>query len=86
MAQDLRSTALYQEIEAYFQLVNSPAFGRIAGARDLAPSPDGRRIAFTGSKRDQLEGLPTTRICIADRESSEVEEVTQGPNDDGLPR
>lgn len=86
MERDLRHTALYHEIEEHFRRAYSPAFGRISGAADLAPSPDGQRVAFTGSKWERLEGRPTTRICIADRATGAVEEVTAGPNGDRYPQ
>lgn len=86
MERDLRHTSLYHEIEEHFHRAYSPAFGRISGIADLAPSPDGRRVAFTGSKWELLEGRPTTRICIADRATGAVEEVTAGPNSDRYPQ
>lgn len=85
MDRDLRSTSLYREIEEYYRRVHAPGFGRISGAANPAPSPDGQRIAFTGSKRESLEGRPTRRICIADVATGVVEEVTAGPNNDHAP-
>ena len=85
MDRDLRQTELYREIEQYFQRANAPAFGRISGAADPAPSPDGQRIAFTGSKRERLDGLPAMRICLVDSATGVMEELTAGPNDDHLP-
>jgi dipeptidyl aminopeptidase/acylaminoacyl peptidase len=86
MDRDLRQAALYQQVEAHFHAALAPAFGRISGAADLAPSPDGREIAFTGSRRRGLEGLPETRICIATLPGGPIEEVTSGPHEDRLPR
>jgi dipeptidyl aminopeptidase/acylaminoacyl peptidase len=86
MERDLRHTALYHEIEEHFRRAYAPAFGRISGVADLAPSPDGQRVAFTGSKWELLEGRPTTRICIADMATGAVEEVTAGPNSDRYPQ
>src|SRR5205807_685911 len=63
-----------------------PGFGRITGAEHLAPSPDERVIAFTGSMMEKLEGTPTTRICLADVETGDLSQVSAGPNDDSLPR
>jgi dipeptidyl aminopeptidase/acylaminoacyl peptidase len=85
MQRDLRHTPLYREIAAHFQQAYSPAFGRISGAADPAPSPDGRRIAFTGSRLERLEGTPSTRIVVVEVASGALEEVTSGPNDDRLP-
>ncbi|MFN2544733.1 MAG: prolyl oligopeptidase family serine peptidase [Actinomycetota bacterium] len=86
MKRDIRDTPLYREIEEHFTRRLGPGFGRVTGADHLAPSPDGLRVAFTGSKLEKLEGSPTTRICLADVESGEVTEITHGPNDDSLPR
>jgi len=83
---DLRDTPLYRQVEDHFRRALEPAFGRISDAADPVPSPDGRRIAFTGSKLEKLEGTPTTRICLADAAEGTFEEVTAGPNDDRLPR
>lgn len=84
--QDLRQTALYREVEQYYQRIFAPAFGRISGALDPAPAPDGQRIAFTGTKRDELEGMPLSRICLADVTTGAVAEVTAGPHADRFPR
>ncbi len=86
MNRDLRDTPLYRQVEEHFRRALEPAFGRISDAADPVPSPDGRRIAFTGSKLEKLEGTPTTRICLADAAEGTFEEVTAGPNDDRLPR
>lgn len=83
---DLRDSALYKEIEEHFRRALEPGFGRITGGSDLAPSPDGRRIAFTGSLMERLEGTPSTRIAVADVETGAIEQITAGPNDDRLPR
>jgi len=86
MARDLRRTPLYQEIEEHFRQAYAPAFGHISGAVDPAPAPDGQRIAFTGSMWKQLEGRPTTRICITDLATGAIEQVTVGPNNDHSPQ
>ncbi len=83
---DLRQTPLYREVEEFARRALEPAFGRISDAADPAPSPNGRFIAFTGSKLEKLEGVPITRICLADVEAGTFEEITAGPNGDRLPR
>jgi dipeptidyl aminopeptidase/acylaminoacyl peptidase len=83
---DLRDTPLYQEVEAFVRRVLEPAFGSVSDAADPAPSPDGSRIAFTGSKLEKLEGVPTTRVCIADVAGGTFEEATAGPNGDRFPK
>jgi dipeptidyl aminopeptidase/acylaminoacyl peptidase len=86
MDRDLRGTPLYKEIEEHFRRIHEPSFGRLSGAMELAPSPDGRLIAFTGTRVDKLEGSPSTRIGLADVEAGDVTEITSGPNDDRLPK
>jgi dipeptidyl aminopeptidase/acylaminoacyl peptidase len=83
---DLRETPLYREVEEHFRRLCEPGFGRISGALDPHPSPDGRSVAFTGTKLEKLEGTPVSRITVADVETGEIEEVTAGPNDDRLPK
>jgi len=85
MDRDLRQTPLYKDIEEHYRKLLEPAFGRISGAAGLAPAPDGRRIAFTGSKLSKLEGTPDTRVCLVDMETHEVEEITAGPGNDARP-
>ncbi|MDP9343137.1 MAG: S9 family peptidase [Actinomycetota bacterium] len=86
MDRDLRETPLYKDIEEHYRKLLEPAFGRISGAAGLAPSPDGRRIAFTGSKLSKLEGVPGTRVCVVDLETHELDEVTAGPGNDARPQ
>ncbi len=86
MERDLRSTPLYRKIEEHFQNALAPAFGRISSAADLAPSPDGHTVAFTGSRMERLEGLPSTRVCLATLSTGAWEEITSGPHDDLMPR
>jgi len=83
---DLRTTPLYQEIERHFLRIHEPAFGKTSWAFDAQASPDGTRIAFTGSRWDKLEGTPNTRICVADVASGTFQEATAGPHDDRSPR
>lgn len=86
MERDIRDTPFYKEIEEHFRRIHEPSFGRISGATELDPSPNGRRIAFTGERLDRLEGKAASRVGIADVGTGTVEEATAGPNDDRLPR
>ena len=83
---DIRETPLYRDVEAHFRNALEPGFGKITDAADPAPSPDGRFIAFTGSMLEKLEGVPATRVCIADVEAGTMDVVTAGPNGDRFPR
>src|SRR6476469_11107255 len=85
MQPDVRDTPLYADIADLFRRLNEP-YGAIASAADLSASPDGTRVAFTGTKRDSIEHDPVTRVCVLDLGSGALEEVTNGPGDDRLPR
>src|SRR2546428_9339086 len=86
MERDLRQTPLYKEIEEYFRRVHEPGFGKIPGAKDPEPSPDGWTFAFVGTRLDKLEAKEQGRICLAATDGSGFRQVTNGPNDDGTPR
>jgi dipeptidyl aminopeptidase/acylaminoacyl peptidase len=85
MHRDLSSSPRYREVEEHFRRFLGPAFGTVSGAADAEPSPDGRLIAFTGTRFDALEGEPIKRICLADVAGRTFEEITSGPNNDRLP-
>ncbi|MBV9280514.1 MAG: S9 family peptidase [Chloroflexi bacterium] len=82
---DIRNTPLYREIEEHFLKVYRPAFGTISAPSQPAPSPDGRLVAFTGTRLDKLDAAPITRVCTVDVATGTVEELTGGPNDDRAP-
>jgi dipeptidyl aminopeptidase/acylaminoacyl peptidase len=100
MDRDLRSSPLYQEVEEHFRKVYGPGFGRVTEPSDPRPSPDGRWVAFTGSRWEELEGTPKTRICLAPfgdegsaggteadgAEADGAKEVSSGPEHDAGPR
>lgn len=86
MERDLRQTPLYREIESFLRKALEPGFGQITWANDTQPSPDGRTIAFAGTRLDALEGEPSSRICLAGVEGGTFRQVTNGPNDDAHPR
>jgi dipeptidyl aminopeptidase/acylaminoacyl peptidase len=83
---DIRKTPLYREIEEHFKKAYEPGFGTITGTVGPTPSPDGRTVAFTGTRMEKLEGAPSTRVCLIELESGIMDEVTAGPNDDRAPR
>lgn len=84
MDDDVRDTPLYRDVTDLLRSLNEP-FGTIASAADLSPSPDGTRVAFTGTRRDALDVDPVSRVCVVDLASGAVEEITNGPHDDRLP-
>jgi dipeptidyl aminopeptidase/acylaminoacyl peptidase len=86
MERDLRETPLYQEIEAAYRRLAEPGFGQITAAGDVRASPDGRAVAFRGSRMDALIGHADGRICLAQSDGSGMRQVTHGPNEDSGPR
>ncbi|MGH2683250.1 MAG: S9 family peptidase [Actinomycetota bacterium] len=86
MERDLRETALYKEIEEHFRKALGPAFGQISGGSDPQPSPDGRLVAFTGTRLEKLEGAAQPRVCLVDVEERRIDQITNGPNGDLMPR
>jgi dipeptidyl aminopeptidase/acylaminoacyl peptidase len=86
MTNDLRGTELYLGVREHFRRALEPGFGSVSWAEDLAPSPDGRTVAFTGTRFESLERDPSSRICSFDVHEGTVEEITTGPNDDHMAR
>jgi dipeptidyl aminopeptidase/acylaminoacyl peptidase len=86
MEKDVRETPLYKEIEEHFSKALAPAFGRISAGSDPQTSPDGKFVAFTGTRLEKLEGAAQPRICLVDLEEGRIEEITHGPNADSMPR
>jgi dipeptidyl aminopeptidase/acylaminoacyl peptidase len=84
MDADVRDTDLYREVSDLLRSMVEP-FGTIAMATDISASPDGTRVAFTGTRRDAIDTDPVTRICVADLASGDVEVVTNGPGNDRHP-
>jgi dipeptidyl aminopeptidase/acylaminoacyl peptidase len=82
MDRDLRETPLYREVEEHFRKIFEPGFGKVTEPSDPRPSPDGRRVAFTGLLWEKLEGTPKTRICIAQADGKGHRTITSGPEHD----
>jgi dipeptidyl aminopeptidase/acylaminoacyl peptidase len=53
---------------------------------DPSPSPDGTKVAFTGTRREAVDVDAVSRVHVLDVDSGAVDEVTGGPHDDRLPR
>lgn len=86
MERDLSDTPLFKDVEAFFRSVLEPGFGAATPAGDPVPSPDGRSIAFRGTRLDRMEGHPMGRICLVAADGAGLRQVTDGPNDDAEPR
>jgi len=86
MERDLRSSDLYREIETLFKKIRQPGTGQITDVAEAHVSPDGRRVVFTGSIMDKLEGSPPTRICVTELADGDTRVLTFGPGSDRLPK
>src|SRR4051812_30684952 len=82
---DLRGTSAYAEVDAFLHQWLDPAVGTVSDAAELAPHPDGRRVAFTGAWWERIEGRAGSRIVVADLESGELSVVSAGPYNDRSP-
>ncbi len=83
---DIRESSLCKEAESVFQRALAPGSGRPTGAIDVTISPDGKQVAFSGAMLERLEGVPATRICLADFHTGDFKVATFGPNSDLGPK
>jgi len=86
MQRDIRETDRYREVEALYRAILQPGTGQISDAAELHVSADAKCAVFTGTLVDKLEGLPLTRLCRIDLESTDIRVLTFGPNSDRLPK
>lgn len=86
MNRDIRDSALYREAEELCRVLRRPGTGSITDAAEICSAPDGRRVAFSGTIMDSLEGAPQTRICLVDLDSADTRVLTFGPNVDRSPK
>lgn len=86
MQKDVRNTPLYIETEELVHLLCRPGSGLICDAREINVNPEGSQAVFTGVFTDKLEGMPTTRICLADLNAGTTKVLTFGPNTDREPK
>src|SRR4051794_41396388 len=84
-ARDRRDSPSWTRVEDFLRASLEPGFGRPVDAEDLSPHPDGRRVAFTSSWWESLEGRPGSRIAVADVTTGTVDVVTNGPHSDRRP-
>lgn len=88
MRADLRETETWRDVDSICNRLYEPAIDKISGAADLAPSPDGTRIAFTGKifGSDWRSTPAKSKVCVVDVATSDVEIITSGANNDMLPK
>ncbi|KAL7785506.1 Alpha/Beta hydrolase protein [Trichoderma ceciliae] len=65
-ARNLTQTELWKKVEKFFKNVYGPSFGKLSGAEDLAVSPDGKCLAFTGQIWTSLEMVPESHVYLLD--------------------
>ena len=75
MERDIRNTALYAQVEKYFQDIHVPGTGTVTDAADPDASADGQWITFTGTVFDDLASAPRTGVYALHRESLDVVQV-----------
>lgn len=86
MQGDMRGTALFQEVEAFYRCLRNPGGGQISDVLEISAAPDGRTALFTGAIINELEGAVPTRICSVDLETGDTRVLTFGPWSDRAPR
>ena len=79
-----REVHAYPSVRRHYELTYEPGTGRFAHAVDARISPDGDRVAFTGTLTDDLDSGAYTRVGLASH--GRVQTLTSGPNDDHDPR
>lgn len=63
---DIADSQVWKQVEEFFTKVHAPSFGQLSNAEDLAVSPDGTRLAFTGHIWSSLKDGPKTHVYIVD--------------------
>ncbi|HZY98497.1 MAG TPA: prolyl oligopeptidase family serine peptidase [Candidatus Baltobacteraceae bacterium] len=58
--------SLNDDVWEYFRRAHEPSLGRLRNAIALAPSPDGKRIVFSGRMLEKLEGTPHLALGVVD--------------------
>jgi dipeptidyl aminopeptidase/acylaminoacyl peptidase len=83
---DIRHTNLFREAIELHDLLRHGGSGKINDAAELAVSPDGRSVLFTGSLTNGKTGAQETRICEVDLGGGDVRILTNGAGDDRCAR
>ena len=86
--QDIRKTELWTEVDDFLKQVFDPSIDKVSAASELAASPDGKQIAFTGSIHgaNWRETSPSSKICLLNVETSALEVITSGLSSERLPK
>ncbi|KAM0255718.1 hypothetical protein ACHAQJ_005472 [Trichoderma viride] len=90
---DLTQTELWKKVESFYKNIYAPSYGKLSCAEDLAVSPDGKHLAFTGQIRTSLEELPISQVYLLDLPGdsrlgyeSQPVAVTQGNHNNKKPK
>ena len=86
LERDLRESDTFRQIESFLGQAYATGSGKPFDLLDLAVAPHGRTVAASGVILKRLEGLPEQRIVLVDLETGALEQVSQGPHRDRLPR
>jgi dipeptidyl aminopeptidase/acylaminoacyl peptidase len=86
--QDLRETTLWKDIDKFLNHIYEPSIDKINNASELAASPDGKRIAFTGTIHgaNWRDTPAKSKICIIDVETNALNVITSGTSSDNKPK
>jgi dipeptidyl aminopeptidase/acylaminoacyl peptidase len=82
---DIRDTALYREIAAFYETLHEPGTERVTDATDVAVRSDGAKAAFTGSIYRDMQTHPVTRICTVDLMSGHCDVRSTPAGNDRMP-
>lgn len=90
---DITQSQLWKQTEEFFTNIHAPSFGRLSNAEDLAVSPDGTRLAFTGYIWSSLKDGPKAQVYLLDLPSgtstpadSVPVAISHGPHNNKKPK
>lgn len=86
MQQDIRESALFNEVSDLFAQIYRPGSNFVSDIADIQLSPEKSRLLFTGTVVGDLEGSSATRICEFDLTSGSIATLTSGPQSDHFAR
>src|SRR5882757_6261854 len=86
MQKDVRDTAVFHNIEKRAKAWYRPGEGIAVDLGDINASPDAQWAAGTSTVCGALEGTASTRIALINLTSGQLQNMTQGPGSDRLPR
>jgi dipeptidyl aminopeptidase/acylaminoacyl peptidase len=76
MKTDLRDNPLFKEVTEYWRAALEPAIGQISMAEELTMSADEQLVAFTGTRRLTLTGVPDKVVCVGEFSSGTIKVIS----------